>query len=63
MEKAVNEVLKAATETEDYYSLYEKETVKGSDYTETVKLSVDGFATEDNQIGYYLSVERERGYN
>lgn len=63
VEKAVNEVLKVATETEDYYSLYEKKTVKGSGYTETVKLSVDGFATEDNQIGYYISVERERSYN
>ena len=51
VEKAVNEVLKVATETE------------GSGYTETVKLSVDGFATEDNQIGYYISVERERSYN
>ena len=52
-----------AAETEDYYSLYEEKTVKGSGYIETVNLSVDGFTTEDNQIGYYISVERERGYN
>lgn len=63
VEKAVKEVLKVATETEDYYSLYEEKTVKGSGYTEKIKLSVDGFATEDNKIGYYISVERERCYN
>ena len=63
VEKAVKEVLKVATETEDYYSLYEEKSVKGSGYTEKVKLSVDGFATEDNKIGYYISVERERCYN
>ena len=63
VEEAVKEVLKVDAETEDYYSLYEEKTVKGSGYIETVNLSVDGFTTEDNQIGYYISVERERCYN
>lgn len=63
VEKAVKEVLKKVKETEDYYSLYETRKIKESEYTETVSFAVEGFITEDNEIGYYISIERERCYN
>ena len=61
-EKAVKEVLKRVEEVQDYYSLYQIKEVKGKGYTETVKVSVDGFCYEDGSLGYYFAVERERCY-
>lgn len=62
MKKAINEAFEKATETEDYFSLLDSDTAKGSGYTETIKVSVDAFATEEGEIGYYVSCERERCY-
>ena len=63
VEKAVKDVLKKVKETEDYYSLYETRKIKEKDYNETVNFAVEGFITEDNETGYYISIERERCYN
>ena len=62
VEKAVKEVLAMATEIEDYYSLNQSVNVTGKGYTEKVSFAVEGFVTEENEIGYYISVERERTY-
>ena len=63
VEKAAQKVLKKATETDDYYSYYETKDVKGSGYSEKVSFAVEGFVTEEGEIGFYISVERERCYN
>lgn len=60
--KAIEIAFNNATEKEDYYSLSQKVKLNGNGYTETVKVCVDGFATEENEIGYYISIERERTY-
>ncbi len=60
--KAANQAFEIATKTEDYYSLIDTKTVKGDGYQEHVKVSVDAFATEENEIGFYVSCERERCY-
>ena len=60
--KAIEIAFRNATEKEDYYSLMQKVKLNGEGYTETVKVRVDGFATEENEIGYYISIERERTY-
>ncbi len=60
--KAANQAFETATEAEDYYSLIDTKTVKGDGYQEHVKVSVDAFATEENEIGFYVSCERERCY-
>ena len=62
VEKAAKEVLKNAAETEDYYTLSQSVNIKGSDYTEKVSFAVEGFVTEDDETGFYISVERERTY-
>ena len=61
-EKAIKKVLEEVEKTQDYYSLYEEKEVKGSGYTETVTVSVEGFFNEDGSKGFYLAVERERCY-
>lgn len=64
VEKAAEEAMKKVPESEEgYYCLYEEKNLKGDGYTERVNFSVEGFATEEEQIGYYISVERERCYN
>lgn len=63
VEKAAEEVLKNAAEVEDYYTLSQSKGIKGSDYTEKVSFAVEGFVTEDDETGFYISVERERSYN
>ena len=63
MEKAAQQVLKKATEADDYYSYYETKDVNGSGYSEKVSFAVEGFVTEEGEIGFYISVERERCYN
>ena len=60
--KAANQAFETAVETQDYYSLIDTKTVKGDGYQEHVKVSVDAFATEENEIGFYVSCERERCY-
>ena len=60
--KAIEIAFDNATEAQDYYSLSQKVKLTGDGYTETVKVCVDGFATEANEIGYYISIERERTY-
>ena len=56
--------MKKVPESEEgYYGLYEEKNLKGDGYTERVKFFVEGFATEEEQIGYSISVERERCYN
>lgn len=62
LKKAIEIAFGNAKEKEDYYSLYEIDNINGKGYTETVRVSVDGFATEENQIGYYVYIERERCY-
>lgn len=60
--KAAKEAFETAAKTEDYYSLIDSKTVKGDGYQEHVKVSADAFATEENEIGFYVSCERERCY-
>ena len=60
--KAIEIAFDNATEAQDYYSLSQKVKLTADGYTETVKVCVDGFATEANEIGYYISIERERTY-
>jgi len=60
--KAAKQAFETAAKTEDYYSLIDAKTVKGDGYQEHVKVSVDAFATEENEIGFYVSCERERCY-
>ena len=62
MHSAIKQAFEQATETQDYFSLMDGGSRKGSGYTETIKVSVDAFATEENVIGYYVSCERERCY-
>ncbi len=62
MHSAIQQAFEQATETQDYFSLKDGTSVKGSGYTETIKVSVDAFATEENVIGFYVSCERERCY-
>ena len=62
LKKAAEKAFKTATDTEDYYSLMDSQIVKGSGFAELIKISVDAFATEENEIGYYVSAERERCY-
>ena len=62
MHSAIQQAFEQATETQDYFSLKDAASAKGNGYTETIKLSVDAFATEDNVIGFYVSCERERCY-
>ena len=61
-EKAVKQVMNQVEKTQDYYSLYQEQTVSGSGYSELITVSVDGFCNEDGSMGYYFSVERERCY-
>ncbi len=63
LQKAIEIAYGVALETEDYYSLYQIKTISGNGYTETIKMYVDGFATEDDEIGYYVGFERERCYS
>lgn len=62
MHSAIQQAFEQATETQDYFSLKDSTSAKGNGYTETIKVSVDAFATEDNVIGFYVSCERERCY-
>ena len=62
MHSAIQQAFEQATETQDYFSLKDAASAKGNGYTETIKVSVDAFATEDNVIGFYVSCERERCY-
>lgn len=62
LKKAIEEAVRIATETEDYYSLNDSITIKGNGYTEVVKMSADAFVTEENEVGFYVSSERERCY-
>lgn len=60
--EAAEKAFGIATDTEDYYSLMDYGVAEGDGYTESVKVSVDAFATEENVIGFYVSAERERCY-
>lgn len=62
MHSAIQQAFEQATATQDYFSLKDASSGKGNGYAETIKLSVDAFATEENVIGYYVSCERERCY-
>lgn len=62
LDKAIDQAFGKAQDTKDYFSLYDSTSSKGKGYSETIKVSVDAFATEDNVIGYYVSCERERCY-
>ena len=62
MHSAIQQAFEQATETQDYFSLKDSTSAKGNGYTETIKVSVDAFATEENVIGFYVSAERERCY-
>lgn len=61
--KAIDIAFDNATEKKDYYSLSQSKTINGDGYTETIRVSVDGFATEENEIGYYVYMDRERTYH
>ena len=63
VEKAVKNTLKKTAETEDYYAFYEEKKIKKSGYTEKITFSVEGFVSEENEIGYYIYAERERCNN
>ena len=64
VQEAVDIILEGNPEDEEYfYYLYEDKEIKGDGYTEKITLAVEGFDTEDNTIGYYISVERERCYS
>ena len=62
MHSAIQQAFEQATETQDYFSLKDSTSAKGNGYVETIKVSVDAFATEENVIGFYVSCERERCY-
>lgn len=62
MHSAIENAMKQAEDTLDYFSLKDSASVKGKGYTEIIKVSVDAFATEENVIGFYVSAERERCY-
>lgn len=63
--KAIEITFDNAAEAKDYYSLYQTQALKSGDYTETVKVTVEGVCLEDGSdtVGYYVYLERERCYN
>lgn len=62
LSKAIDIVLKNANELEDYYGLVGSKTITTKKYIEKITVKVDGIATEDNEIFYYVAAERERTY-
>ncbi len=63
IEEAVKQAIEEAKNGYDLFTLYQKKSIEGSGYTETVSLGVEAFISEDDETGFYISVERERCYN
>lgn len=62
-EKALKAVWKEAARIEDYYGVYQRTSFKGDGYEDSVIVRVDAICDEDNNMGAYVYVERERHYN
>ncbi|MCI8609995.1 MAG: hypothetical protein HFE73_10160 [Firmicutes bacterium] len=63
LKKGLEIALKNANEKKDYYSLCDVRIINGNGFTETIKVTADCFCSEEDEVGYYVYVERERCYN
>lgn len=63
VQKALKAAWKEAASIEDYYGVYERTTFDGDGYSDSIIVRVDVGYDEDDEMGAYIYVERERLYS